>query len=116
MSQFLYSKKGKLETRFLDVVIGAAGAVTSFVGDEIADVVRTGAGAYQITLSKKMHTFLNLKGILVAAAAEDLGFQVAGFDMAAKTIDIITHAAGVATDPSNGAILKLELLFNNTSV
>lgn len=116
LNQFFYSFLKKLCSIHLVFDVGAAGAPTLVAAESIgvADVTRSAAGQYQIVLQDKWYSFITLRAILEDAAAEDLTFQIKSYDLAAKTIDFITHAASVDTDPSNGARVRIELLFNDT--
>ncbi len=116
LNQFFYSFLKKLCSLHLVVDFGAVGAPTLVKAQSlgVADFTRSAAGQFQIVLEDKWYSFINLRAILEVAAAEDLSFQIKSYDLSAKTIDIITHAAGVDTDPSNGSRARIELSFNDT--
>jgi len=116
LTQFFYSFLKKLCSVHVAFSVGAVGAPTLIPAESlgVSSVSRTGAGEYQVVLQDKWYSFITFRGILEAAASEDIGFQILSYDLAAKTIDFSCHAAGVSTDPSNGSKVRVELLFNDT--
>ena len=64
--------------------------------------------------------FISLKSVKViheVSTAEDLTFQVKAEDVAGstKSVDILSLTSGVATDPSDGAILHVKIELKNSS-
>ena len=115
--QFRYSLEKKVVDLFAHVSIGAAGVATIVRAKGIESVVRGAtAGKYKITLEDRYNYLLFLKAVQIAAASEDLTFQIEAQDMDTKTIDILCKAAAVDTDPSNGSELLLQLSLSNTSI
>lgn len=105
---------------FGKVAIGASGAPTldAVNSKGIASIVRTGAGAYTITLDEAYNKFYTLAALLQASSAEDITVQLVSEAVStstAPTIAILCKAAAVATDPSDGSTLYLEISLKKTS-
>ena len=101
------------------VAIGASGAPT--IDDNIkmgvASVVRDSAGVYEITLDDKYVALVDVSVMQIAAAAEDISFQVESDTVAVdKKLKIQCKTAAVETDPSDGSVLLIKIALKNTSV
>lgn len=116
LTQFFYSFFKKLCSLHLVFDVGATGAPTLVAAESIgiASIARSAAGQYTITLQDRWYSFITMRAILEDALAEDISFQIKSYDLAAKTISFITRAAAADADPSNGARVRIELLFNDT--
>lgn len=101
----------------VEISIGATGAPTLVKKLGVASISRTSAGLYVLTLQDKYSRFINMQIMQEAAAAEDLDFQVVSKSVnSAKTITFLCKTGGVATDPSNGSRLYLDISLKNSSV
>lgn len=107
------------------IVIGAAGAVASFVGPFIQSVTQSAAGQYTIVLQDNYASLLVVMGNMQNAAGasaiqsiQQLGPMVnsASPQSSGASIVIETVSAGVATNPASGAQINVALLLNNSSV
>jgi hypothetical protein len=116
-NQFVYSFEQRLTDLFCVFAVGAAGAptLTASTSKGIESVTRTGAGAYDIVLERKYVALLVDSFSHEAAAAEDLTYQISAVNFATRTISIITKAAAVATDPSNGSTIRLCFRLRNST-
>lgn len=109
------------EIKFLHgkVAIGATGAPTLNVNNSlgIASITRDSAGVYILTLDDKYNSLVDFKVMQIAAAAEDLTFQIESETVSTtKIIKFQCKAAAVETDPSNGSTLLIAIALKNTSV
>lgn len=102
---------------YADVAIGATGAPTLTKGLGVASIVRDSAGTYTITLDDKYTRLMSSSVMqIVTGGAEDLSFQIDAEDVdGAKTIVLISHAAGTETDPSDGSRLLIKFELKNSS-
>lgn len=101
----------------VEVLIGASGAPTLVKKLGVASISRTSAGLYVLTLQDKYSRFMHMHVMQEAASAEDLNFQVTGKSVnSAKTITFLCTTGGVATDPSDGSRLYLDISLKNSSV
>ena len=110
------SRERGVKTLYSKVNIGAAGAPTLQKVLGILSIVRTGAGVYTCTIEEKfiglLHVHMGIEGPL-----QDLGHVVTSDDVtSAGTIEVTTHAAGVATDPAVGTVLEFKIDVKDTSV
>lgn len=100
----------------MEVAIGGTGAPTLTSGLGIASISRTSAGLYQITLQDKYVRLMGMSIMQLVSSAEDLVFQVQAEDVdSAKTISFHCLAGGVATDPSSGSKLFIQIMLKNTT-
>lgn len=102
---------------YLEVAIGSSGAPTISSGVGIASISRTSAGLYRIVLQDKYVSLKDFACIHLVSAAEDLNFQVKAEAVsgASPYIDFFCLTAGSATDPSDGAVLKIKIDVKNSS-
>lgn len=114
--QFRYCLVKALVDIYAQVSIGAAGAPTLVSGKGITSIVRNSAGNYTVTFEDRYFGFIHAKFLQVAAAAEDLSFQVLAVSLSAKTVQFLCKDELVATDPSNGSSLYLQFSFKNSSL
>jgi len=118
-SNFYRVQSKERETKIVhaEVAIGASGAPTITSAKGVASIVRNSAGDYTVTLSERYSRVLSMSVLLKAAAAEDLTSQLVSETVAStKTINFLTLAAAVATDPSNGASLFIRLELKNSDI
>lgn len=116
--QFQGTLEKQIVKLYANVSIGATGAPTLNANGSlgVASISRTSAGLYRITLADKFNKLMHVDPKQVISTLQDLGWSVKAYSMANKTIDIIAHVGGVATDPSNGSELLIEITLRNTSV
>lgn len=113
---------------YLRVSIGASGAPTLVVPKclGVYSMVRTGAGAYTISLglsSTSVDTYQRLIAMsssdVSATAPAELGVYVVADNsatLAAPNVQIqYVDAAGAAVDPASGSILLIKLEFSNST-
>lgn len=99
-----------------EVTIGASGAPTLVHKLGITSIVRDSAGVYEITLDDKYIRLCNFQVIQLAAAAEELSFQLESEAVAStKKIKFQCKAAAVETDPSSGSKLFIKIELKNSS-
>jgi len=82
---------------------------------EVKSFVRTGAGAYTVTLPRKYRTLIGIRGSWVRPAGATLQADVDADNVASAGTLVIESrvAAGTATDPSDGDVLMLEILVSS---
>lgn len=117
-NQFRYQYENAVVDVLAKVAIGAAGAPTKdpLYSKGITSITRGTAGRYTVVFDEKFFALLNANVFQMAAAAEDLTFQLVSFVVATKTAVFICKAAAVETDPSSGSTLFLKFSFKNSSV
>lgn len=98
------------------VAIGAAGAVGAQTGRGFS-VVRTGTGAYTVTLAGSGNANVLYSSVInsVDTAAGGLA-HVRKTDPAARTLSVVTSlggAPGTPADPPSGSVLSFVLLVND---
>jgi hypothetical protein len=107
-------------TLWCHIVIGVAGAVTSFAGRGIANVTLTAAGRYQITLSDAYRGLLACHVMMECAANNvDIYGQLEGEAVntaGGGIVDIRTKTGAVSTAPANGDDIWVTLDLMNSSV
>ncbi len=124
----IYSMHVKPVMLTATVLIGATGAVTSFVGSAIQSVTRISTGIYEITAQSQTNfTRLysaqgsmqspssGLSGILAVEVQNAPNTSVAtstGAVMRVKTLD----AAGALADPASGSSLNVMMMLSDSSV
>ena len=120
-NQFHFSPIPMLTSIFAKISIGASGAptlvTTGGLSKYVASVVRNDEGDYTITLNDTYKYFLGMRGSFVAsggASAPDVSVSAESV-ATAKTINFLTQAGGVNTDPASGEILYLEILLKNST-
>lgn len=122
--QFLFNYNRMMTMIDLRITFGAAGAVDSFEGNAIQDVVKDATGRYTITLKQPFNAFLSSSGQMIAAvpgtptnvlAIEMSGDPDAGVQNASVSIHTL-DAAGALVDPASGAKLSMQLMVRNSSV
>lgn len=102
---------------FAEIAIGATGAPTLLAGNGIESVTRSAAGEYLVTLQDSYYRLLGLNGVLEAAAGEDIRFQVKEEAIKnSKTFSFFCLAGAVATDPSDGSKVRLEIVLKNSGM
>jgi hypothetical protein len=106
---------------FAEINIGATGAPTLARGKGIASVSRTSAGLYVLTLKEVYNRLLFLAYQLKYTGGVSNIYQI--YESAADTVlttKTVTftciNAAGTATDPTNGMVLRIKLTLKNTAV
>jgi hypothetical protein len=116
-----FSRKQSLEKEIKEIYarvnIGASGAPTLQDGLGVASITRDSAGVYILTLEDKYTRLMHIDVKQLAAAAEDLTFQLEAQAVSTtKTITFRCLAAAVETDPSSGSVLYVKMDLKNTSV
>lgn len=109
-----------------NILIGATGAVTSFVGTVTASVTRTGTGLYRINLVDPYFSVLFAAGSAQSPASGLSGVSTVEIQNAASTsITTLTggtmiiktlDAAGALVDPADGSTISILALLSNSSV
>ncbi len=110
------------------IVIGAAGAVSSFVGSTVSAVTRVSQGIYKIKLQNQTNFsklyFANgsmqspisgLSGISSIEIQNAPNVSAVISDGAELTIKVL-DAAGAVADPASGSAINVLMLFSNSSV
>lgn len=116
-----YQLAGSLERNVVllagSYAIGATGAVGAKTGGAgFASLVRNSAGNYTLTLEDAFPALLIPKAVVKTAAGTDLTVAPVSWDVkSAKTIVFQVKAGAVATDPSDGDELFIELTLSNAS-
>lgn len=120
-NQFHFSPVPMYTSLFAKVSIGASGAPTLVtaggLSKGVASVSRSSAGDYVFTLADTYNYLVGLKGVFKAsagAAAPNVSIKAESV-ASAKTVEILTQAGGVNTDPANGEVLFLEIELKNSS-
>lgn len=91
---------------FCKVPIGATGAVGTLVKDAPIDVTRDSAGTYSLTLPKSAD--VDVRVAIMSAAGTVVTANPTACDGNAGTCTFVTrNAAGTATDPANGDVLRI---------
>jgi hypothetical protein len=93
---------------FVKIPIGGTGAVGTLVKDSEIDVVRDSAGQYTLTYPKGQDCVPVIA--TVSAAATIITCAPTAMDATAGTLTVVCrNAAGAATDPASGDILRIVL-------
>lgn len=124
----IYSMHVKPVMLTATVLIGASGAVTSFVGSAIQSVVRNGTGLYTITAQSQTNftrlysaqgTMISppagLSGIVAIEIQNAPNTSVAtstGMVLQIKTLD----ASGALADPASGSSINFMAMLSDSSV
>ena len=120
-----YFKRDKVQvieqgvtTLYCKLVVGATGAVTSFAGYGISNLVRNAAGNYTITLDRKFKKLLNLNDTLIQATPQGLNATVENNNVASAGTIVLEFntSAGVATELSSGTIALFAITVGDTSL
>lgn len=108
------------------IVVGAAGAVTSFAGGGISGVVKeTADGQYSVTLADRLNRLLFVSGMVVQDAISTVAHLQVLEDPADLQADVKADRTFVlqlvdetltAVNLASGAELKLEITVRRTSV
>lgn len=126
LAQFQYSFEKDLVTIHGQVLIGAAGAVTSYQGGGVSAVTKVAAttGQYDIVLEDKYSKFMGAEFTLALASLVNVAsvqvFQAPATMqadiIASKTVRIaVADFAGAAVDPTSGTLIQFKLVFRNSS-
>ena len=129
--QFRQALEAVVTELFLEVTFGATGAptlVTSITLPDgqtvnpskgIASVVRTGTGAYTITLQDNYVRMLMLNHRFIdASAPASPGLYVVADNSSAissPNIQVVLNAAGTATDPASGEQMLVQIVLSNST-
>ena len=110
-----------LKTLFVDVVVGATGAVTSAAGYGVNAVTRTSEGLYNIVLDKAYVKLVEVAVTPVASTLDGLAFSVKAEDVddtSDPEVDLFVFdpAAGTVVDPASATILKIKIVVQDTLV
>lgn len=108
------------------VLIGATGAVTSFLGTLTASVTRISTGIYQINLTNNFNVHLFSQGSMLSPVSGLSGVATIEIqnapttsvsNLAAPSITVKCLApAGTVVDPAVGSSLSVMTFLNNSSV
>lgn len=84
----------------------------------VSSIAQTGTGAFRITMEDKYNTVKFVDAMVKSATAQNIVFQIKADDIngAIPYIDVISHANGVAANPSDGAVLKFVIEVKNTDI
>lgn len=116
-----YPVRGSLEREVVllagSYAIGATGAVGAKSGGTgFESLTRNSAGNYTLKLTDAFPRLLVPKAFVKTAAGTDLVVQPVSWDVkSAKTVVFQVKTGTVATDPSNGDELFIELTLSNSS-
>lgn len=118
--QFFYTKELYPVTLYATVTFGASGAPTLNKGlsKGIQSITRNSAGDYTIAFGDKYNSFLMADSVFNSGSSAPAapGMYVKTDSVAsAGTIEIVFNAAGTATDPASGEIVKLSFTLRNSS-
>lgn len=110
-----------LEKIYLKLVIGAAGAVTSFSGEGISNVEKEVTdGQYTVTFSDAgAYESLIYANAIQLDAAEDITFQIISEDVDSATapeVVIQLKTAAAAANATSGAIVYAEFVLKREEV
>jgi hypothetical protein len=120
-SQFVRGFAGEPVELRASISFGAAGAPTLVAGTGmgISSVVRNSAGDFTIALSQAFVSLMGVDHVMIssaASAAPELRVKANSVSSAsAPSIEIVTSAAGTATDPASGEIMLIKILLNRSS-
>lgn len=96
----MYSPEADVVSLFGSISIGAAGAVSSFQGGNISNVVKEAtAGQYSITLSEKYQRLLSVQCMPVIAASAS----------GVATIEVLEAPASLQSDFKADSTFKIQL-------
>lgn len=122
--QFLLNFNRQMTLIDCRIVIGASGAVSSFSGNGVSNVVRDNTGLYTITLKQPYNAFLGLMGSMIAPIAgtpsgivsvEATGVPNTSIQSSAVSIQTLSDAS-TESDPANGSTVLVSILARNSSV
>lgn len=122
MYQFRYSYEAQCADIFMNVSFGAAGAPTLNTNKNfgVISMVKTGTGAYTITLKSKFNRLLKFDSCFLNATAPAApGFYVVQDNSGAATPTILVqfvNAAGTATNPGSGEVGLFQITLKNSSI
>ena len=110
-----------LKTLYVDIVVGATGAVTSAAGFGVTAVTRTSTGLYNIVLDQDYVKLVKVAVTPIASTLDGLAFSVKAEDVDDSTdpeVDLFVFdpAAGTVVDPNSGTVLKVEIVVQDTLV
>jgi hypothetical protein len=110
-----------LKTLFVEITIGATGAVTSYGGYGVNAVTRTSTGLYNIVLDGDYVKFVGATVTPVASVLDGLAFSIKAEDVDDSSdpeVDLFVFdpAAGTVVDPNSGTVLKVEIRVQDTLV
>lgn len=122
--------EGNLEARvvelYVNLVVGASGAVTSGSGKGIVSVVKeSAAGQYTVTLEDKYNSLLSVSSMLVATADSDpstvgttmrLLSEAVGAATPTVVLQFATSDDGAKANPASGARILVCLKLKNSTI
>lgn len=108
------------------VQIGSTGAVSSFVGPLVSNVVRNSTGIYTISISEPLYKLYHcrgsmqspssgLSGILSVEVQNAPNASISSSSSPQITVKCL-DAAGVLADPASGSALNVLMICSNSSV
>lgn len=120
--QFQYSYERDLTHLHAKIAIGASGAPTlnAALSKGIKSITRNSAGDYSVALSDNFNQLMDMNMVIQNASgipvAPDMGVKTNSVNSAtAPLVEIVTSAAGVATDPASGDTMYLHIICRNAS-
>jgi hypothetical protein len=118
--QFQYSLEKALVHLYAQASFGAAGApsLNALNSKGITSMVRTGVGAYTLTLTDKYYASIHMDQVFIGQnpAAPLMYIVAASPSDSTPTMQIqFLDAAGVAADPASGDAVRLHMVFKNSS-
>jgi hypothetical protein len=105
-------------TLYCKLAVGATGAVTSFAGYGIDNLVRNTTGNYTITLDRKFKKLLNMNDTLIQATPQGLKATIEGDNVASAGTIVLEFntSAGTATELSSGTIALFAITVADTAL
>jgi hypothetical protein len=104
-----------LKTLFVDITVGATGAVTSYAGYGVTAVTRTSTGLYNIVLDQAYVKLVEVAVTPIASTLDGLAFSVKAEDVDNSSdpeVDLFTYdpAAGTVVNPNSGTVLMVKIV------
>jgi hypothetical protein len=120
-----YFKRDKVQvieqgvtTLYCKLVVGATGAVTSYAGYGIDNLVRNATGNYTITLDRKFKKLLGIHQTIIQATPQGLEMTVEGDNVASAGTIVLEFNTdgGTATELSSSTIVLFAITVADTSL
>ena len=123
-NQFLFNTNPMLTMIDLQVTLGAVGAVASFSGNGVSNVVKNADGRYTATLRQPFNAYIGSMSQMIAATAGTASgvstVELTGIpDTAVRSSSVsfqTLNNAGVVANGTSGSKLSISLLLRNSSV
>lgn len=120
-----YFKRDKVQvieqgvtTLYAKLVVGASGAVTSYAGYGIDNLVRNATGNYTITLDRKFKKLLGIHQTIIQATPQGLEMTVEGDNVASAGTIVLEFNTdgGTATELSSSTIVLFAITVGDTAL